>query len=94
MSKDGSDESAESLHVHPGPPGQAIDPIDQPQPGAKGASRDYDGFHFSEAKRDLVEIDRDLVGFLDVHDVAGKVGLPTAIYRSLDPSIRTSSGMK
>ena len=72
VSIDGFDKGAQAPHVHPGPAGQSIYPIDKSQPGTNRIPRDYDGFHFPKTKRDFIEIDRDLINFLGLHKVADK----------------------
>ena len=73
VSIDGFDKGSQAPHVHPGPAGQSIYPIDKSQPGVNRIPRDYDRFHFPKSKRDFIEIDRDLIDFLGVHKaVAGQ----------------------
>ena len=67
VSINGFDKGSQAPHVHPGPAGQSIYPIDKSQPGANRISGDYDRFHFPKSKRDFIEIDRDLINFLSVH---------------------------
>ena len=67
VSINGFDKGSQAPHVHPGPAGQSIYPIDKSQPGANRISGDYDRFHFPKSKRDFIEIDQDLINFLGFH---------------------------
>ena len=61
------DKGSQAPHVHAGPAGKSIYPIDKSQPGPNRIPGDYDRFHFSKSKRDFIEIDRNLINLLGFH---------------------------